>query len=742
MAAVPPAVPPAPPADYTFITDVWIAFQPSPVLANAHEYLNSAYGVEIPDPNVLFADGAARTTVKDDADLLADIRTVIADHMITPHTVHDAEPGHARNIINQAGLYVGGYTGGGRVRRLTKASLTRAMHQIHPSGETELLIYISIDHIHFDMRNPISYRDWRQFGLNPFPAPPAPAAPPTAADIAAAVTRAVPAVSAADIATALTGAVATAIAAGGGGGGGPAPAVAPAAPVRTSLWTYNPAGLPGDVRARYDNKMNGGLILGNSIIPYVGGYYHHLELPDKIICADGTLYLIPTETNEKGLRRDPVLCRDDTLAGIRNWYVPFQQHLFDNGYYCHPLWCFRRDHGGEWGFTSGDDADDDLPLRMSLPLQRMKQPLYRLLSQKDMFPTGSRIPALVESCNGDGYAALKTILFKAHPVFHDQPSTFITQYPRQRTLSMNQYYQLFKDYLQLRAFVMNMDSSLDNAGEIDIFIKNSRYPEFLNRVTRDERRLAVNAPKYQGRQLLETLNRFLMAPDSPAIADSAPAKSTSTTNKGKPAAKPSFARRKTAAAPAAFISTEPHEMELDDDYEDLACRIHHIKVDMDDGSDDESVDSALAELQAITIPDAHDDRMLYHMYSAAVLAIQQKPDMAEKQICIVCGKEHRFVDCQVLKNTEFLKQHYIRYCQQIRREATARAEALNDPTSKVPTSANRSSSSNVKRTNTGKSNNATTKPASTKAASVSFVDLHGDTGSDDEGEWDFQRGRI
>eukprot|EP00980_Cylindrotheca_fusiformis_P025850 scaffold14739_cov141-Cylindrotheca_fusiformis.AAC.1 len=133
-----------------------------------------------------------------------------------------------------------------------------------------------------------------------------------------------------------------------------------------------------------------------------------------------------------------------------------------------------------------------------------------------MFPKGSRLIDVVKSCEGDGYRALKAILFKSHPAFYDQPSRLIAEYPKQRDLSILQYHKLFTDYCQLRAYITDNPSTLDNDYEIDIFINRSKYSEYLNRVTRDERRISSLQYKYKGTQLIETLDKFLLASDSPA----------------------------------------------------------------------------------------------------------------------------------------------------------------------------------------------------------------------------------
>ncbi len=439
------------------------------------------------------------------------------------------------------------------------------------------------------------------------------------------------------------------------------------------------------------------------------------------------------EPSEKALKRDPVICRDDTLAGIRQWYTPFAQHLFDSGFYCHPFWCFRRDHGGPWGFTCGADPDDDLPQRMLMPINCMKQPLYRLLMQKDMFPRDSNIPTLIESCNGDGYEALKTIIFKAHPVFHEQPATFITFYPSQRHLTLHKYYGLFKDYLQLRAFIQNYDSDLDNDREIDVFLKNSRYAEFLNQVTRDERRGGHMNHKYRGKQLMETLNAYLMAADSPMMLEQmAAAKGLAKSPPTKaPTGKPFLPKKAPTATPAAFVGTDAETR--------VSFPVHHLNLDSTatDDSGDDPFSDLIEDMYDIEVPLDDDAIAMYHHYGACIHMIKNDVNRASLQPCIVCGGDHQFSDCRVLKNTEFLKQHYIRYCQQIRREATARA--FEDPSSKIPVKDSKKKGILKKPTLASNPKPPASAPA---PAATNFVDFQVDDDDDFDGDLDFQSGRI
>ena len=133
-----------------------------------------------------------------------------------------------------------------------------------------------------------------------------------------------------------------------------------------------------------------------------------------------------------------------------------------------------------------------------------------------MFPAGSRLHNLVAQCYGDGYKALKVIIFKSHLACAEQPSTLITTYPKQRELSLLEYFMNFIDYLQLRAIISNFARDLDDEDELDVFINNMKYGEYINRVTHDECRVRANRIKHQGSQLLETLERHLRATDSPA----------------------------------------------------------------------------------------------------------------------------------------------------------------------------------------------------------------------------------
>ena len=60
--------------------------------------------------------------------------------------------------------------------------------------------------------------------------------------------------------------------------------------------------------------------------------------------------------------KDSILCRSEDYTGIHTWYQVFTTHAHEHGFYVHPYLCFRRDHGGAWGFTFGDDIADEADL--------------------------------------------------------------------------------------------------------------------------------------------------------------------------------------------------------------------------------------------------------------------------------------------------------------------------------------------------------------------------------------------
>ena len=503
---------------YSSIQFFMVKFAPHPADPQASVHLNTLYQGDIPNDERLFVDSNAKTDVLNDTDLNKTVRDILINEIVgLANAFETTDIGYIKNALQNAPLSV---HFANQTHRLKKKTLIAAMNHAITTNNTTVEIRVAINHLYFDTSSgPLNFLDWSKILTTAPPKPPSTPSATTAASsgmspslFGAALANAIQ--SSAPI---LSSAFQSAIPNPAAPSGAQPSATATSTSTASSASMFMSSSLPSDVLTRYKNRLDGGLISGTMAKShYSSGHLYHLEGADKLILSDGTFFLIQIP-NEKGLFKAIVSCEDDTHSGIRSWYNNFTRACHDYGYYVHPLWCFHPDHGGEKGFTVGDDVDDDLPRRMEVKISQMSNPIYRVLLKKDMFPKASRYPGIVRSCDGDGYRALKAIIFASHPAFHPQPSTLITSYPRQKDSSILEYYRLFLDFEQLRAYISDVSLTLDNNSELDIFLKNAKYGAYLNRVTRDERRQSSLAYKYRGSQLVETLEKYLMAPDSPAL---------------------------------------------------------------------------------------------------------------------------------------------------------------------------------------------------------------------------------
>ena len=224
-----------------------------------------------------------------------------------------------------------------------------------------------------------------------------------------------------------------------------------------------------------------------------------------------------------------------------------------------------------------------------------------------------------------------------------------------------------------------------------------------NRVTRDERRITSAAHKYSGTQLIETLTKYLQAPDSPALQvktpvaigrpyvppnrTTGPPSNTGNRQQGTPSGnrRPFTQRRSGNQNRAPGTSSAP-----------APVRVHHLNVSgSEDSADSDDFASLTQEIYDMEVPEDDDAREMFHVYSACIHRIKTQPNVAGQQPCIVCGGNHRFDGCDVLSNVDFLRQHYIRWCQQLRREASARNETFDGNAGNVPGMAQRVNSIDV-----------------------------------------------
>ena len=487
--------------DFSSVTDFCIRFGDHPDFPDASAQLNALYATSIDDPTAFFVDPTSCTDVSPDQDLMNLLRNVLINEVVNPvaigTTVH---PNSIRVAIMSSPICVcltnSLYLANRRLdnRRLTAANMTYYLRNALSTKVPSITFIVQISHLDFDLSSgPMNYLNWDRISPTPFPSSVRSAVPPTSA--VGGITPADLQTAVASLSTGLAAAVTSGINTHAtnltsqflAATSTPRPATASSSSASSSPRLFNHNALPADVKARYLARIDDAPILGSVIkTQYSTGFPYHLELPDKLILADGSIFFLQPDPNEKEFMRASLPCLDDSHAGVRAWYDKLARCAMDYGFYVHPLWCFRSDHGGERGFYHGNDQFDDLPAMMDVHILRMSQPLYRFLSRKDMFPKDSRLHAAVSSSNGCGYRALKNILFPSHPAFQDQPSIMIKSYPRQRsTDDLLRYVQLFRDFLQLRAYITDNPATLNDPTEVDIFINNLTYSTYVNRVTCD-----------------------------------------------------------------------------------------------------------------------------------------------------------------------------------------------------------------------------------------------------------------
>jgi hypothetical protein len=85
---------------------------------------------------------------------------------------------------------------------------------------------------------------------------------------------------------------------------------------------------------------------------------------------------------------------------------------------------------------------------------------------------------------------------------------------------------------------------------------------------------------------------------------------------------------------------------------------------------DNSYQLLYSDLCDLNVPNNANDCFTHSAFTVMVIHVQaQLLDMNAPMQCIICGENHKFDNCAILKNTEFLKLHYISFCQQLHHEA-------------------------------------------------------------------------
>lgn len=337
--------------DYSSITGIRFSFAPHPIKTDAHQHLNTAFADTIEDLDPYYINGTTKTGLK--ANILDMIKTTIVE-TIESFATQTTDTNKIRHIITAAAFKAESH-GHIPIHLRNMRALEKVMKQAIKDSQDTIDITITTSHIFFDPQKAITYLNWDYFATTEFTSTTGPTAPVPAA--AATLTTI-------DIITAVTTAIQAASTSTGGGTHTTGATITPTA---VSAHIFNPASLPAEVLKIWEQKKNRQVITSNDIVQFSNGDWHYQDGAERLFLADGTLFLLQP-MDEKGLFRAPVFCQDDSHVGIRAWYATFVEYMMDHGFYAHPLWSFRKNHGGDWGCTAGKDTNDDLPLRMDIPL--------------------------------------------------------------------------------------------------------------------------------------------------------------------------------------------------------------------------------------------------------------------------------------------------------------------------------------------------------------------------------------
>jgi len=310
----------------------------------------------------------------------------------------------------------------------------------------------------------------------------------------------------------------------------------------------------------------------------------------------------------------------------------------------------------------------------------------------------------VANCFGDGLKALKAILQRSHPAFVDEPAALITQCPRQKEKSLLEHTMEAKDHLQMRSVTQGFSKELDDPNELDVFVSHMKQSAFVQRTTRDERRQRALLHKCQGDKLLETLNSVLMLPDCPGndlIRTPRAVRQVSTPPRGATTGdrtsriprlrtRPGRGARVNAVGAASPNSTDTSGSggartsggSSDQTGSEECC-------DNDQGTPGDDVpepftncEEACVHPLQIEAPDREDtpsNMLTCDNCRRAVLAIRANPNTACATNCVACRGQHRFENCPALNDHDFLKQHCIRFCQNVRRDQTELSQQRIEP---------------------------------------------------------------
>ena len=265
------------------------------------------------------------------------------------------------------------------------------------------------------------------------------------------------------------------------------------------------------------------------------------------------------------------------------------------------------------------------------------------------FIEGSTEKKICQSQGVKGYNALGQIVRLHHPDFIHFGEGLVTTRPYQRKgMDLQQYFNEYVDWLEMRAYVENIPYNLNVYTEMTAFIKLAYWGDQLLKETRKDRK--DTDPKtrelFTQDNIVSTLRATL-----PLVDQTKYGYSESITQRKVKAPSPS-------KAPSPHVKQSRHNVNMKSSQK-TSKRVHLVdKLD--------SLDNDL--------PSDHEYTYVYRVGISAA----KSNGFDVSQNCMVCNTSgHAFEDCPILNNHDLLKQIHIRFCGLCKQVNKKTQEAIN-----------------------------------------------------------------
>ena len=379
---------------------------------------------------------------------------------------------------------------------------------------------------------------------------------------------------------------------------------------------FNYSALPSEVLLRYNQHHDPSTILrvqDMTDLTWADGSKHKYYadtsvIGNHIILLNGSV--LSDTIDFKKFTKEPPTCLSTTPPVIRRWYREFVNHALSCGYYIRPYEMLFKGYDQDNGFEFGID----LPTSRRPDYFAWQNDIGCLLRKSGTFPAGSTHAKRAASTT-NGYHALLALVTDTHPAFVDHPIRLVMNWPTQQSSqSIFDFYTEFVDNIRLRAIFLNGSDDFASSHMVDCFLNNCLHSSYLIQISRFDRQDPSKSSWFQPGSLPITLNAYLENPDSPTKK---PAFKTPFTDSHPP-----FNRFR--SRPGDNANAPPSSQR----------RINELGQEVTDDDDYSSyVDSAISQL------------------------VTAKPNSTK---CILCEDTHRFSDCPIYNNPDFLRSGFIK----------------------------------------------------------------------------------